>query len=83
VGMWDLLRSWDYMSTALMGASGWLSIYFVQNNLYPFAKYSVEMPQLFDIVLISRWRRASSACPCVAGSSPCCSAPASVSPGSS
>jgi len=52
VGVWDLLRSWDYMSTALMGACAWLSIYFVQNNLYLFAKYSIEMPQLFDIVLM-------------------------------
>ena len=52
VGIGYLVRSWTYMSLTLMASLGWLAIYFVQNNLYLYAKYAANMPQLFDPVLL-------------------------------
>jgi Na+/melibiose symporter-like transporter len=52
VGVGYLLRWWDYMSLAMLSSLGWVSIYFVQNNLYLYAKYAMLEPNLFDPVLL-------------------------------
>ena len=51
-GLWFLLHSWTYMCLALTASLGWLSIYFVQNNLYLYAKYAIGLPELFDAILL-------------------------------
>ena len=52
VGCWSMLKSWTYMSLAILVTLQWLAIYFVQGNLVLYVEYALLLPDLFDIILL-------------------------------
>ena len=51
-GLWALTRSWTFMSLTLLSTCGFLAMYFVQNNLFLYAKYAVNLPDMFETILL-------------------------------